>query len=1180
MATAPATKALPTANPANPFPGLRPFREDESGLFFGQEDHVEDLLDRLGRKRFVAVLGQSGSGKSSLMRAGLLPELRKGKLADNSPRWVVVETHPGENPVGRLAARLAAAFAGCGVDVAGEITRDSRALLRIVAEAHLPPRQKVLIFVDQFEELFRYCRQSTDSQQRDQADHFVKLLLEAVNDPGSPIYIVLAMRSEFLGDCALFFDLAEQVNEGTFLLPRMTRDQAERVIAGPVEARGAHIDRRLLQRLLNDSEGLEDGLPLLQHALRRVWEHWRERGQPDAEIGLADYELPEEKCKAWPSPLQAHLNVHLNSIYEGLGEGRERVARELFRLLSERDNKGRDVRRPVRYQDLLNSLPAALHPDIEPVIDAFRDASQGRTFLMPPQGQPLAGSMVDISHECLLRRWDRLRKWIGWEEEDRRHFELLADTADRAGWRGEAQSGAVRPLDIYQLKMLQEWWKKSERTAAWGQRYQGEADPELGRPRRSFAPAVEYLAWSQERQRKEEEDERKAEADRVKQEAEYRRMEAENRATAAQLDLQRRRELSRVFWAVGLVALLGLGLWGVDSWRKKDEAIEARNASDLLRRKAEAEEANARNAEEVAVQYADQVKRTNTELEKQRAMLAVKTREAERSAQVANEWAVDADKARRDADRLRETAVLALHETTAARDSLAREKAKVDQTNSELERERDRLAEANRQLELGRQRDEFRQAGSNTRKQILAAASAGAPAERVTKAHPVLDTYLAAAKKRPAEEAVNEDVRSVFEQGLGAISSALQSGRMAGKPNIGPGTRAAVTVSTTGKDGKAVDQVVGLLATNHLRVQIQPVKGDATTDVTGSQPHDVDTGRLSGVSWALPLLELNRRLLSHDIAPGGTHIAVGTAGGRVTVLERTADPKQPYRRVMSKRPRWSPAELVRFSRDGRLIVTAAEKGGWTLFDLDRRKETAKNETTGHRLAQAAISENGRWLAYTTRRGGVVLESFAQRGAERLKSEIFVPEEKDDARPDTDQPVEVSNDGTVMTVNEKTELEIHAVLQGQHRILRGGTHVDAAALDANAGDENWLALAAHGGHISIFDWKAIRQALRSGETKLPDAHAELEEPVQTRHSDVRRLSWSGQTLSTLDQYGFVTVWKPFEAPKQLDLITRLRLTLSATLKKPTLVLDDIAQVMKDIAAVVSELTLQPPAAKLD
>ena len=212
----------------NPFPGLRPFHEDESQLFFGREGQTDELLRRLRKHRFLAVVGTSGSGKSSLVRAGLLPSLYRGFMTQAGSRWRVAIMRPGENPIGNLAEALSnRILATSAIEESGiqrivtetMLRRGRLGLVEVVKSANLPARTNLLVVVDQFEELFRF--QNTQKQNReDEAAAFVKLLLAAAQQQGVSIYIVLTMRSDFLGDCAQFRDLPEAINDSQYLIPR------------------------------------------------------------------------------------------------------------------------------------------------------------------------------------------------------------------------------------------------------------------------------------------------------------------------------------------------------------------------------------------------------------------------------------------------------------------------------------------------------------------------------------------------------------------------------------------------------------------------------------------------------------------------------------------------------------------------------------------------------------------------------------------------------------------------------------------------------------------------------------------------------------------------------------------------------------------------------------------------
>src|SRR4030095_15134451 len=199
----------------NPFPGLRPFETDEYRLFFGREGQSDALIERLQRSHFLAVVGTSGSGKSSLVRAGLLPALRGGLMAGAGSGWRIAIMRPGSDPIGNLASALAdkevLLEAGGGLAPAeaeavieATLRRGSLGLVEAMRQARLQAHEKLLVVVDQFEELFRFRAARWLSSAGDDASAFVKLLLEAAQQRELLIYVVPTMRSDFLGDCAQF----------------------------------------------------------------------------------------------------------------------------------------------------------------------------------------------------------------------------------------------------------------------------------------------------------------------------------------------------------------------------------------------------------------------------------------------------------------------------------------------------------------------------------------------------------------------------------------------------------------------------------------------------------------------------------------------------------------------------------------------------------------------------------------------------------------------------------------------------------------------------------------------------------------------------------------------------------------------------------------------------------------
>src|SRR5215469_11614835 len=223
----------------NPFPGLRPFEPNEDHLFFGREKEIDELLRRLRSTRFIQVAGTSGSGKSSLFRSGLIPALESGFMVRAGSTWRVLIFRPGEDPIGNLASTLNSSDV-LGTDeklastnrvlLEATLRRGDLGLVNAVRQAHIPPVDNLLVVVDQFEELFRFRRSEHIENSRDEAVAFFKLLHQGTRQDHVPIYVVLTMRADFIGDCMEFPGLPEVINEGLYVVPRMTRDELRSAI--------------------------------------------------------------------------------------------------------------------------------------------------------------------------------------------------------------------------------------------------------------------------------------------------------------------------------------------------------------------------------------------------------------------------------------------------------------------------------------------------------------------------------------------------------------------------------------------------------------------------------------------------------------------------------------------------------------------------------------------------------------------------------------------------------------------------------------------------------------------------------------------------------------------------------------------------------------------------------------
>jgi WD40 repeat protein len=499
----------------HPYPGLRPFEPYEASIFFGRDAQIDRLLEILRaplstekggpgkERRFLAVIGPSGCGKSSLVRAGLLPAIAAGWLGTGSD-WRILTMRPGNRPIHELACMLSAghvfgkelgATDTVGL-IEGELTRGRRGLFDVfnlaARRVEDPQRLNLLVLIDQFEELF------THTESADEASDFVNLLLAAAAEHDARIHVVITMRTDFLGDCADFLDLPDAVNRGMFLTPRLNRDEMRMAIIGPAASFGGSIDEQLVGELINGVGGKSDELPILQHALARMWEYAEKTRKSTA---IVSSDLNNEEVGG----LGHALSSHADRVYESLPSELKPLTKKLFQFITKRtspENGSKDVKRVCSLKDIAAAIgcdwsvlvpiikvPVPLIP-VEPAeapLPAFGD--DGVNFIFVHGKELHAGSLIEISHEALIRKWERLKEWV--QEEAGR-----ADGYRR--WKGRALSRSAR-LTKTELSQAVSWrdGKVSERPgrsdppdAKWAVRYGSASD---------FEKTVAYITSSKKK---------------------------------------------------------------------------------------------------------------------------------------------------------------------------------------------------------------------------------------------------------------------------------------------------------------------------------------------------------------------------------------------------------------------------------------------------------------------------------------------------------------------------------------------------------------------------------------------------------------------------------------------------------------------------------------------------------
>ena len=450
----------------NPFPGLRPFTFEESHLFFGREGQSDEVLLNLAEHRFTAVIGASGSGKSSLMYCGLIPILYGGFMTEAGSDWTVLVTRPGIAPIENLAESILnkdESYVTSSEDekiigrrMTSTILRSSSmGLVDSVKQLSKSSTKNVFLLIDQFEELFRYIKTERDEDTVNEAAAYVNLLIKSISQSEIPIYVAFTMRSDFIGDCSQFPELTHVINKSHYLIPQMTRDQQRLAIEGPVAVGGGKITKRLVQQLLNDVGNNPDQLPVMQHALMRTWNYWVANMDADEPIDLRHYIAVGKINEA--------LSQHANEAYSELDSREKEVCEVLFKALTEKGADNHGIRRSAKLEEIAD-ISGVHEEDLINVIDKFREP--GRSLLMPPSNVTLrSNSIIEISHESLMRIWQRLKNWVDEEADSAQMYKRLSEAAEMYQ---VGKTGLWRPPD---LQLALNWQIKQKPTRTWAKRY-------------------------------------------------------------------------------------------------------------------------------------------------------------------------------------------------------------------------------------------------------------------------------------------------------------------------------------------------------------------------------------------------------------------------------------------------------------------------------------------------------------------------------------------------------------------------------------------------------------------------------------------------------------------------------------------------------------------------------------
>jgi hypothetical protein len=582
--------------PARPYPGLRPFGKDEWPIFFGREQMIDDVVGRLVGQRLLVVHGDSGCGKSSLIRAGVLPRLEQD-TARGGRSWVTRVMTPGDEPLVHLADALAdTPGAGDGDREARRLHlrrilncgRDgSPALIEAVCGTRSP---FVCLLIDQFEEVFAHARRRGPQQ----ASLLIDQILGLQALQSDRLFIVLTMRSEFLGACAQFEGFAAAVNDTQYLLPRMRHTDLLRAIREPATLYDGEIASDLAERLIAEGRGSQDELPLIQHGLMQMYEASPARDRGPWRLTLDDYRNP----RGLAGLLSDHADAVMARVEpDDRGRDGTRITEDLFRALTDINADGHATRYPRRLRDVI-AIAGAEEGAVRRVVDAFR--AEGVSFMRPYGTDPIAlDDHLDISHEALIRCWGRVADpkdgWLIREFKNGLVWRSLVVQAD------SFETNASNVLSPATAEERQIWLKR--RNPAWCERYGGGWDR---------VSALVAASMAERERRLQEEVEARAREEQMKLRDEQARLKERTLKSELEMAVEKGRRVKLFRWgmAVSLVlfVIAALGAW--TARQASSRANKAAASAHAAQSRAEEAATVARDRREAAERRAEQAEVT------------------------------------------------------------------------------------------------------------------------------------------------------------------------------------------------------------------------------------------------------------------------------------------------------------------------------------------------------------------------------------------------------------------------------------------------------------------------------------------------------------------------------------------------------------------------------------------
>ncbi|MBR4677447.1 MAG: hypothetical protein IKO99_05545 [Bacteroidales bacterium] len=531
-----------------PYPGLRPFTEEESIFFKGRDLHIRQIVKLLEENKMAFITGASGDGKSSMVYAGVVPYIRAGFFKADFNSWIIADFKPQRNPLASLAEALATQMNADYSDFLSELDNGFSSVVDLYKRHGFYAEdanqgKNLLIIADQFEEVFTNSDNFNDGEPSEESYTAINLLLETVRiavTENLPVYVIFTMRSDFISQCTVFKNLPEFIAYSQFFVPQLKRTEICQVIEEPAALAGGKVSDRLREVIVNNLNNGFDQLPVLQHALHLLWK-MADNGQKELDLihlakiaGISKEVLsggerkefdkwfamrPDYEKKYFEKPdLNNVLNAHAGILYESAfdyfqknapwaeksitNEESKEIIEAAFKSLVKIDNN-----RPVRNRCTVDEITGIIGKEnitnatVCGVLNIFR--SPDNTLLRPfiedgeLETQYLSGDTVlDITHEALIRNWKMFAQWGAQMESNAKDYHDFNSQVSR--WLSQDKSPEFL-LTSGSYNYFNDWYNKSRPNPYWIARYDTSKISEQEKRKKAvahFEDCTDYLEES------------------------------------------------------------------------------------------------------------------------------------------------------------------------------------------------------------------------------------------------------------------------------------------------------------------------------------------------------------------------------------------------------------------------------------------------------------------------------------------------------------------------------------------------------------------------------------------------------------------------------------------------------------------------------------------------------------